>query len=102
MSEANAFGRDVKREYSCMSVATSCQLVGCSQKLTSWQLVATKYDHPLEQGNLMAKPITPLSEHLALPPAPAETPRHGFRGQREENPAVPWGMTVAISREAGA
>lgn len=32
-----------------------------------------------------------------------QTPRHGFRGDREEGqPAFPWGPTVAISREAGS
>jgi cytidylate kinase len=51
----------------------------------------------------MSKSTNPLSEELALPgPDAGETPRHGFRGQGQENPAVPCGLTITISREAGA
>ncbi len=47
---------------------------------------------------------TSSSEEIALPQESAgETPRHGFRGELEEAPPdFPWGLTVAISREAGA
>ena len=44
------------------------------------------------------------SDELVLPLAKAgETPLHGFRGDVEEGPPdFPWGLTIAISREAGA
>ncbi|MCI0376052.1 MAG: cytidylate kinase-like family protein [Gemmataceae bacterium] len=43
------------------------------------------------------------SEEQALPSETAgESPRHGFRGEGAEAPALPWGLTIAISREAGA
>src|SRR3954453_3381990 len=46
----------------------------------------------------------PFSEELVfLAGAIGETPRHGFRGDLDEAPAIfPWGLTIAISREAGA
>jgi cytidylate kinase len=46
----------------------------------------------------------PSGEEFALPQStPGETPRHGFRGELQEAPpAFPWGLTIAISREAGA
>jgi cytidylate kinase len=52
----------------------------------------------------MADNTASTSEELALPPAGGgETPRHGFRGDLEEAaPVFPWGLTIAISREAGA
>src|SRR5438132_799586 len=44
------------------------------------------------------------SEELVSPVAGGgQTPRHGFRGDLiEPVPALPWGLTIAISREAGA
>lgn len=43
----------------------------------------------------------PSSENLDAPST--ETPRHGFRGNLDEGPPTfPWGLTIAISREAGA
>jgi cytidylate kinase len=52
----------------------------------------------------MMDKAAPSNEELAFPPASAgETPRHGFRGDSQEGPpAFPWGLTIAISREAGA
>ncbi len=52
----------------------------------------------------MADTTAPSNDELALPLAGAgETPRHGFRGHEEGAPPVfPWGLTIAISREAGA
>ncbi len=52
----------------------------------------------------MSEPHLSPSEELALPPAGVgESPRHGFRGDpAKKPPAVPWGLTIAISREAGA
>jgi cytidylate kinase len=53
---------------------------------------------------LMTEKTAPPGEDLALPaPTGGETPRHGFRGDLDEGPpAFPWGLTIAISREAGA
>ncbi len=47
---------------------------------------------------------TSSSEEIAVPQESAgDTPRHGFRGELEiAPPDFPWGLTVAISREAGA
>jgi cytidylate kinase len=52
----------------------------------------------------MMDKTAPSGEELALPlSARGETPRHGFRGDLDEGPpAFPWGLTIAISREAGA
>ncbi len=37
------------------------------------------------------------------PPFAGETPRHGFRGDSDQGPpSFPWGLTIAITREAGA
>jgi cytidylate kinase len=47
----------------------------------------------------------PKREEPAADESPRETPRHGFQGDRAPAPAapaVPAGLTVAISREAGA
>ena len=52
----------------------------------------------------MADQSASSSDELALPEVGAgEAPRHGFRGNEDDaQPAFPWGLTVAISREAGA
>jgi cytidylate kinase len=52
----------------------------------------------------MTDKMAPSREELALPGSRVEeTPRHGFRGDLAEGPpAFPWGLSVAISREAGA
>jgi cytidylate kinase len=52
----------------------------------------------------MADSIAPSDEDLALPVSGGgETPRHGFRGDLDKTRATfPWGLTIAISREAGA
>jgi cytidylate kinase len=52
----------------------------------------------------MTDNILPSGEDLASPGSEAgQTPRHGFRGELQEAPPpFPWGLTVAISREAGA
>jgi cytidylate kinase len=47
----------------------------------------------------------PTKSGSAMDDLPRETPRHGFQGDRAESPHVPLmpaGLTVAISREAGA
>jgi cytidylate kinase len=47
----------------------------------------------------------PIQEDPAADDRPRDTPRHGFQGDREPAPAapaMPCGLTVAISREAGA
>src|SRR5262249_17303114 len=45
-----------------------------------------------------------FAEDLDLPLVPVgEAPRHGFRGQPDEEPArIPASLTIALSREAGA
>jgi cytidylate kinase len=46
----------------------------------------------------------PSGEELALPSSGVnQTPRHGFRGDLEGvPPKLPWGLSIALSREAGA
>jgi cytidylate kinase len=51
----------------------------------------------------MTDKTLPTREEVALPHRGGESPHHGFRGDRDEGPpAFPWGLTIAISREAGA
>jgi cytidylate kinase len=51
----------------------------------------------------MTDKAVPAQEEAALPHRGGESPRHGFRGDQDEAPpAFPWGLTIAISREAGA
>lgn len=51
----------------------------------------------------MPEQPTPYAEESALPPVTeAPAPLHGFRGQEAEIAALPRGLTIAISREAGA
>src|ERR1700692_1447882 len=52
----------------------------------------------------MTDKTVPSGEELALAASGGgETPRNGYRGDFGEGPpAVPWGLTIAISREAGA
>jgi len=53
----------------------------------------------------MQPPFTEREETEAGPGDAPESPRHGFRGDRGANPiapAVPYALTVAFSREAGA
>ena len=51
----------------------------------------------------MPEQPAPFVEDTALPaPREATSPLHGFRGQDAETPTLPRGLTIAISREAGA
>jgi cytidylate kinase len=51
---------------------------------------------------MIEKAVTSGEESVS-PLAGQETPRHGFRGDSiEAPPTVPWGLSLAISREAGA
>src|SRR5262249_46263197 len=57
---------------------------------------------PRNKGPSMTDKTLPAQEEFALATG-AESPRHGFRGDGDDNPpALPWGLTIAISREAGA
>ena len=53
---------------------------------------------------MSSDPTLPSNEELAAPGfAVGQTPRHGFRGDLEDGPpSFPWGLTIAISREAGS
>lgn len=51
----------------------------------------------------MPEQPVPFLEEAALPVArDAVSPLHGFRGHHSETPTLPRGLTIAISREAGA
>lgn len=53
----------------------------------------------------MQPPFTEREETEAGPGDAPESPRHGFRGDRgahPSRPAVPYALTIALSREAGA
>lgn len=51
----------------------------------------------------MTEQPSPLAENSDLPGiGAAPSPLHGFRGPRADRPSLPGGLTIAISREAGA
>lgn len=56
------------------------------------------------EGAFMTEQPYSVEEDLDLPlKAAGESPRHGFRGEPERStPAIPAGVTIALSREAGA